>query len=114
MHRSVEVFGQRVTRKAKAEYGFTPEWEYFDLYKQEPFEGWPGSSMHVEFLTLPEDDGDVDGPKWEQFDPAINAVWNAIEDAIEERCKVEDAERRRIAAAQKSAPVPKPFSKRRH
>jgi hypothetical protein len=36
---TVEVFGQRVTRKAKAEYEFTPEWEYFDLHKQAPFAG---------------------------------------------------------------------------
>jgi hypothetical protein len=54
-------------------------------------------------------------PEWEELDIlAIDPVWDAIEDAIEERCKVEDAERRRVAAAQKSAPAPKPFSKRRH
>jgi hypothetical protein len=41
----------------------------------------------------------------------IDAVWDAIDDAIEERCKVEDDERRRVAEAQKSAPKP---SKRRH
>jgi hypothetical protein len=42
---AAEVFGQRVTRKAKAEYTFTPEWPYFDLHKQAPFQGWSGSSI---------------------------------------------------------------------
>jgi hypothetical protein len=59
--------------------------------------------------------GRLGEPEWEELDIlAIDPVWDAIEDAIEERCKVEDAERRRVAAAQKSAPAPKPFSKRRH
>jgi hypothetical protein len=39
-------------------------------------------------------------------------MWNAVVDAIEEKCKVEDAERRRLAAAQQAAVTP--GSKRRH
>lgn len=66
----------------------------------------------MEFLTTPEEDGRLGEPKWEKLDIlAIDPVWDAIDDAIEERCKVEDAERRRVAEAQKSAPKP---SKRRH
>jgi hypothetical protein len=90
---TVEVFGRRVTRKAKAEYSFTPEWPYFDLHKLEPFDGWPGSSMSMKFLNVPEEDHNLGEPAWEEVDvQAIGAVWDAIEDAIEERCKVEDAD----------------------
>ena len=63
--------------------------------------------MIVKFLNVPEEDGNLGEPAWEEVDILeIGAVWNAVEDAIEERCKVEDTERRRVAAAQKSAPKP--------
>lgn len=34
-----QMLGNRVTRKAKAEYTFTPEWEYYDLNKMAPYVG---------------------------------------------------------------------------
>ena len=27
---TIEMLGKRVTRKAKAEYAYTPEWEYYE------------------------------------------------------------------------------------
>jgi hypothetical protein len=110
---AVEVFGKRVVRKAKAVYEFTPEWEYFDPIKRAPFTGSNHSSMHVEFLTVPEEDGDLGDPEWEDVDIlGIGEVWNVIEDAIEEKVKAEDAERRRVAAARATSPA-RP-SRRRH
>jgi len=43
---TVEVLGQRVTRKARAEYSYTPAWEYWDLRKRAPFVGSQGSGAH--------------------------------------------------------------------
>jgi hypothetical protein len=69
--------------------------------------------MHVEFLTVPEEDGDLGDPEWEEIDIlGIGEVWNVIEDAIEEKCRAEDVERRRIAALKATSPV-RP-SRRRH
>jgi hypothetical protein len=110
---TVEVFGKRVTRKAKAVYEYTPEWPYYDLTKRAQFEGWQGSSMHVEFLTVLEEDGGLGDPEWERIDILqIGEVWNVIEDAIEDKCKAEDAERRRVAAARATSPAKS--SRRRH
>ena len=36
--------------------------------------------------------GDLGDPEWEQVDIlAVGEVWNVIEDAIEEKCRAEDA-----------------------
>jgi len=105
---TVEVFGKRVTRKARANYEFTPEWEYWDLHKSGPYEGWNGSSIKVEFLSVPDEDNQVPGsePEWDEVDIcAIGEVWNVIEDAIEAKCSVEDAERRRVAAQSAASPA---------
>jgi hypothetical protein len=110
---AVEMFGKRVIRKAQCEFSYTPPWPYYDLQKEAVYEGWHRSSMGVEFLTVPEEDGDLGDSEWEKIDIlAIGEVWNILEDAIEEKCKIEDAERRRIAAAKATSPD-RP-SRRRH
>jgi hypothetical protein len=110
---TIEVFGKRVTRKARARYDYTPEWEYYDLHKRAVYEGWPGSGIRVEFLAAPEEDGELGDPSWMEIDIlAIGEVWNAIEDAIDDKCKAEDAERRRVAA--QSAPSPARRTRARH
>jgi hypothetical protein len=105
---TIEVFGKRITRKARADYTYTPEWEYWDLRKREPYEGWNGSSIQVEFLSVPDEDNQPPGsaPEWREADIlAIDEVWNVVEDAIEDRCKAEDVERRRIAAQTATSPA---------
>ena len=47
-----------------------------------------------------------------QNDVLPNAVWEAVIDAIDAKCKVEDAERRTAAKARQAKLTPK--SKRRH
>jgi hypothetical protein len=64
---------------------------------------------------VPEEDGQLPGsePEWDDVDVcAIGEVWNVVEDAIEAQCKIEDAERRRIAAIRATSPT-RP-SRRRH
>jgi len=34
-----KLLGKRVTRPARVEYTFTPEWESFDLHEKAPFVG---------------------------------------------------------------------------
>jgi hypothetical protein len=103
---TVEVFGKRVTRKARAEYEFTPEWEYWDLHKRASYEGWPGSAIRVEYLTVPEADNSLEQPAWREIDiMEIGEVWNAVDDAIEAQCEAEDAERRRLAAQDAASPA---------
>ena len=87
----------------------------YDLRKQAVYYGWHGSSMSVELLNVPETDGDLGDPEWEKVDILeIGELWNILEDAIEERWKIEDAERRRVvrrnasfasAPAARSAPL---------
>jgi hypothetical protein len=106
---TIEAFGKRVVRKVRAEYTLTPEWPYFDLVKGEVSEGWPGSSMRVQFRTVPEEDNVLGDPTWEDIDiTSIGQVWNVIEEAIEERCKVEDAKRRKVAASKPSRSLQAP------
>jgi hypothetical protein len=110
---TVEMFGKRVTRKARCNYEYTPPWAYYDPRKRAVYEGWHGSSMRVEFLSAPEKDGDLGDPAWEKIDIlAIGELWNVLEDAIEEKSKAEDAERRRIATARATSAAKS--SRRRH
>jgi hypothetical protein len=47
-------------------------------------------------------DGWDGGSAWTDIDIlGISEIWNVIEDAIEEQCKVEDAKRRRAASARR-------------
>jgi hypothetical protein len=96
---TVELLGKRVTRKAMADYTFTPQWEYWDLRKRAPYVGWPGSGLCVTVRTVPDKDLTCDGrPSWEKIDILdISEAWDVLDDAIEERCRAEDAKRRRAA-----------------
>jgi hypothetical protein len=110
-----ELLGFRVKRQARAEYKYTPEWEYFDLKKQVLFTGFMSSSYGLSLLTVPDDPGDPDeeiveiedddpdDPRplaWVPIDLARTgilpeAVWDKVHDLIDEKCKGEDKERRR-------------------
>jgi hypothetical protein len=115
--------GKSVVRKAKVVYLHTPEWEYWDTRKQAPFTGWDGTKYHLEVLAVPEehhDDGTMTlgEPYWVEMgdiagnDVLPHEVWDAVIDAIDNKCKAEDAERRRVADEKRAAATP--TSKRRH
>jgi hypothetical protein len=100
---TVELLGKRVTRKARADYTHTPEWEYWDLRKQAPYVGWPDSGLGISIRTVPDKDGFDGGPSWEKIDILdIGEIWDILDDEIERRCKVEDAKRRRAAERKRS------------
>ena len=114
------LLGRSITRKAKVCYEHTPEWEYWDLRKKAPFRGWPGSSWQLEVAAVPgeydEDENLVEGtPHWVQLDDIIreevlpHEIWDHVLDEVDEKCKVEDADRRSSALVKAN-----PKSKRRH
>jgi hypothetical protein len=41
---------------------YTPPWPYYGRRKRAGYEGWQGSSMSVEFRTVPDEDGDLGAP----------------------------------------------------
>jgi len=106
---SFTLLGRRAKRRAKAEYSFTPHWPYFDLSKKGPFEGWPGSLISLHVLTAlapdPEDDPELEAPHWVQLDEFIGEdimppeLWDRIREAIDDKCRVEDAKRRQAAGS---------------
>jgi hypothetical protein len=87
-------------------YSHTPDWEYFDLIKNALYDS---SSYRIEMQAVPVEDWDGDGgpipvtPYWvslediTQNDVLPNEVWEAVMDAIDAKCKLEDAERRTVA-----------------
>jgi hypothetical protein len=92
-----------VTRKARAEYTYTPEWQYWDLRKQALYLGLQGSGLGISVRTVSDKDGDDGGPLWKKIDILdMGEIWNILEDEIERRCKVEDAKRRRAASSRTS------------
>jgi hypothetical protein len=121
---TVAFLGQSVTRKARVVYQHTPRWEYFDLHKNEPHTGWEGSSYRVEMQAEPIEawDGDdnpiLGTPYWVSLeditenDVLPNNFWEAVIDAIDAKCKVEDAERRRISCKARQAKSTLKSSKR--
>jgi len=100
---TVELCGKRVTRKARADYTFTPKWEYWDTRKRAPFVGWPGSGACITVRTLPAKDGTDGASPWRKIDILdIWEVWDILDDAIDEQCRAEDAKRRRAAERKRS------------
>ena len=101
-----ELLGKRVTRKARADYTFTPVWEYWDLRKRAPYLGWPGSGLGISVRTVPDKDGTDGGSSWRKIDILdVWEIWDILDDAIERRCKVEDAKRRRAADRNRRHPA---------
>jgi hypothetical protein len=107
-----ELFGKRVTRKAKLGYTFTPEWEYFDTEKNALHVGWAMSRMGLHVLTAPEECrgdepdepvnvDDDEKPRWVKFGDIFETgllprtVWDAIDEIVETRAREEDASRRK-------------------
>ena len=119
---TLELLGRKVTRKAKIVYTHTPEWEYWDLVKQAAYTGWASSSWQIELQAVPqeqdEDENFVDlEPYWMKLEELTRddiiptEVWDVLLDAVDEKCKAEDAERRRVAAARATSPA-RPSRKR--
>jgi hypothetical protein len=119
---TLTFLGQNVTRKAKLIYEHTPEWPYYDQLKQEEYTGWEGTKYHIELAAVPQeyhDDGTMtEGePEWFHAEDITHdgvlpdKVWNAVLDAVDEKCKAEDAERRRVMAIRRAARSPKSKSK---
>jgi hypothetical protein len=116
--------GKSVTRKAKVVYEHTPEWPYYDLRKQAEFTGWDSYHYHIELQAVPEEHHDdrtitFGTPRWVEMTDLVSddvlphEAWDVVLDAVDEKCKAEDAERRRVAAAAKRAAL-SPKSKRQH
>jgi hypothetical protein len=113
---AIEMFGKRAARRMKADFTHTPEWAYFDLKKQAPYEGWANTAFGLSIRAEPEPgeyELDARGrkrfvkPAWVKLsdftkDGIIpSAMWDDVYDAIDEACKAEDQKRRRVAAAGK-------------
>lgn len=115
---TLELFGERITRLARFNYVHTPEWEYFDLHNGALRQSHEASKYELLLLTVPaedteyegdtagddpEVDGDDDKPEWvsgcgiTEIGVLNRNVWEHLRMLIEERCKAEDAERRRAA-----------------
>jgi hypothetical protein len=111
----IELLGRKVSRRAKIAYTHTPEWEYWDLQKNAPYTGWASSSWHIDLLAVPQEQ-DEDGnfvdlePYWMRLEELTRddiiptEVWDTLLDAVDDKCKAEDAERRRVAALKATSP----------
>jgi hypothetical protein len=120
---TVGFLGQSVTRKGRVVYSHTPDWEYFDLHKNAPYTGWDSSSYRVEMQAEPIEGWDGDNPVpgtpyWVSLeditenDVLPSDFWEAVVQAIDAKCKVEDAERRAAAKSRQAQPTPR--SRKRH
>lgn len=110
---SMNMMGRGFTRQARAQYSYTPEWEYYDLKLQRPHVGWAGSRIGLAVRAARADDhaGLRAGKKkrrergaWIDIDLVgrgvlPESVWDLIFAAIEDRCLLEDKLRRERFAA---------------
>jgi len=111
-----EMLSIRIVRKACVEYDYTPEWEYYDLRKRAPYVSWAGSRMSFYVASVPDPDSRPKSkPKWERVELGEDVLpgyfWDALDNRIEQQCKVEDDERRRSVSAGKP-PKPRKGKKR--
>ena len=107
----LEFLGQRYTKKCKVVYAYTPgDWSFFDLKTTSIQEGFDSCIYHVEVQAVPElDQQNEDGtwklgaPYWVRFedftrdDVLTHGMQDDLLNAVEEKCRLEDAERRRAA-----------------
>jgi hypothetical protein len=114
---TIALLGKSAMRKARVVYEHTPEWEYYDLRKKAPYIGWNCSNYHIEVAAVPEEQDDEGNatagtPYWVRMEDITrndilpHEVWDALLDAVDEQCKLEDAERRRAAAARQAKVTP--------
>jgi hypothetical protein len=108
----LEFLGRRDTKRCKVVYAFTPEWPFYDPNTKTVREETETCSYHVEIKAVPELRQKADGtwklgkPYWIHFEDFIrddvlsHDMRDAILNAIEERCRLEDVERRRTAGKQ--------------
>jgi hypothetical protein len=112
---TITLLGKSVTRKAKVVYEHTPDWEYWDTRKQAPFTGREGTKFHIEAAAVPVTE---EAPEWFEMGGIARdgvlpeEIWDAVLNAINDKCKAEDAERRRVAAEKRAAATR--TSKKRH
>jgi hypothetical protein len=108
-----ELFGKTVTRKAKVVFAHTPEGEFYDLKTRSlQTNDAVSTTYQIEVLSVPDRRATPRGnPHWVNMQDLIandvlnNSVYDAVQDAIEEQCRVEDAERRRVAAQSTESPA---------
>lgn len=117
------MLGERVTRRIRLEYDYTPDWEYYDLTLAKPFVGWgPSWGIGISLYAQPEDeeeaeqrieneneesrldDGeDPEPPAWVPFSDLIRLgvlpyrVQDKFDELIDQKCRAEDIERRKAA-----------------
>jgi hypothetical protein len=101
--------GGRYDKNCRVLYEFTPEWDYYDGKSGEIRPGVECLSYHLEIEAVPEVRQRKDltwqlgKPYWKRFDDFIaddvfsHDMQDAIVDAIDEKCRAEDAERRKAA-----------------
>lgn len=110
-----EVLGKTFTRRLRADYRYTPEWEYFDLTKKTLYTGTESSGVGLSVLAVPEPWSDplteeeiaageepeeVDPPTWLGSEDLVaegvlpRAVWDALYELIDREARKEDAKRR--------------------
>jgi len=105
---TLEVLGQRITRRVRAVFRHTPGWEYYDLNNQALFVGAESTAYSLELQAVPEEfheDGTwTEGkPEWMATEDLIKGgvlsldVRDEIIQGIDKQCRAEDAERRRAA-----------------
>lgn len=101
---TVSALGLDVKRVVRVEYKHTPDWEFFDLELGELAKGWPRSVWNVGVLVPGSTSRSSDGvaPQAECksiWSDEVGTIFGEIEDLvydeIDQRCRVEDAERRR-------------------
>jgi hypothetical protein len=94
------LLDQSFIRKAKAVYEYTPEWEYLDQATGAPRVDGLSLVYGLKITTSDEDDYE---PEWVEFGDMLtdgvlpNVVRDRLEQAIDDRCREIDAERRRAA-----------------
>jgi hypothetical protein len=103
---TVEMLGRRITRRARVLYEHTPLWPYFDRKKNGLcVADIPETMLSLEILAMPREfheDGTVTdkAPYWVEANEILDDdlfpdLTDALCDAIDDRCKSEDEERRR-------------------
>lgn len=52
----LSALDEKVQRRIRLEYTYTPEWEYFDTHLQQPYIGWESWRLGISLYTQPEEE----------------------------------------------------------
>lgn len=99
---TLRLLGKTVKRRAKVQFQYRPDWNYWDPQTAQEREGWFSSTMELFIQSVPDKYDPPGEPEWIRVDLFADGilpsrVWDKLDEEIDLKCQTIDKERRKQA-----------------